>query len=164
LLKQGNSKSQKAFQILKCFFVFRATNTTVAFFEFMLRISWEFPQQLSGVVYALLINSFGLVDGVGIIDGALLVRTNFGGGMTLGNVITSSSPTLDKHEWGHTMQSKIFGPLYIPVFGIPSFVRATGIEGLKALGYLKSFKDSDYYRFYAESFADYLSNRFLSRP
>jgi hypothetical protein len=97
------------------------------------------------------------------LKGGVLVRTNFGGGLTLGNIITSSDQSIDKHEWGHTVQSSIFGPLYLPAIAIPSFFRALGIKVIQFFGGLKKFTDDDYYKFYTESMANKLSDKFYNK-
>jgi hypothetical protein len=73
---------------------------------------WQLPQQIGGILYAETANLFGGVESVTSLKGAILVQTNFGGGLTLGNIITSSNEYYDRHEYGHTVQSSIFGPIY----------------------------------------------------
>lgn len=50
--------------------------------------------------------------------------------------------TLD-HEWGHTIQNIILGPLFPFVVGLPSLIHAAVCKG-------------DYYAFYTERWADRL--------
>lgn len=59
------------------------------------------------------------------------------------------------HEYGHTIQSVILGPLFLPVIGVPSLCWAN-IPLLKK--YRKS-KGISYYSFYTERWADYLGNK-----
>lgn len=124
-------------------------------------ISWQLPQQVLGVLYGLLLVVLGKVQFVTYLQGAIVVRTTFGGGLTLGNIITSSTSSLDAHEWGHVVQSSLLGPFYLIVIGIPSIVRASGISLCKWLGYLKGFGEVEYYKFYPESTANWLTARFL---
>ena len=56
------------------------------------------------------------------------------------------------HEYGHTIQSLIFGPLYLPVFAIPSFVWA----GAPALRRRRREGKLYYYDFYPERIANLL--------
>ena len=84
----------------------------------------------------------------------------FKGGMSLGEHIFVDLKTYDankkshsdyiKHEYGHTLQSKILGPLYLFVIGLPSFIWAGCFEK-----YRKKNKIS-YYDFYTEKWADKL--------
>lgn len=55
-----------------------------------------------------------------------------------------------KHEYGHTIQSKYLGPLYLIVIGLPSLIWA---------GCFKNYRKKNnvsYYDFYTESWADKL--------
>lgn len=55
-----------------------------------------------------------------------------------------------KHEKGHRIQSKILGPLYLIVIGIPSIIWAT------LHSFCKPISKIDYYWFYPEKWADRL--------
>lgn len=69
-----------------------------------------------------------------------------------------SQETFEKikvHEYGHTVQSMILGPLFLPVIGIPSCMWAN-IPLLKR--YRKEHKIS-YYSFYPEKWANHLGER-----
>ncbi len=70
----------------------------------------------------------------------------------------SSKETFEKtkvHEYGHTIQSIILGPLFLPVIGLPSCLWAN-IPKLKR--YRKNNRVS-YYSFYTEKWANYLGER-----
>ena len=72
-----------------------------------------------------------------------------------GNIITvGSGSTIDviTHEFGHYIQSRRFGPLWIPLFGIPSITRA----GLWSLGIV----GGDYDSFYTESNATKIGKKY----
>lgn len=45
-------------------------------------------------------------------------------GITLGNYIIVNNIKHLRHELGHTRQSKILGPLYLLVIGLPSLIHA----------------------------------------
>ena len=55
-----------------------------------------------------------------------------------------------KHEEGHRKQSKMLGPLYLIVIGLPSLIWATLHSTVGRLGAV------DYYSFYTERWADRL--------
>lgn len=57
------------------------------------------------------------------------------------------------HEYGHCIQSLIFGPLYLLVFGLPSFIWAM----LPVLRKHRRRTGKSYYSFYTERFANYLA-------
>ena len=63
------------------------------------------------------------------------------------------------HTKGHSKQSRILGPLYLLVIGLPSVIW----EALRTC--FKYFRKKDYYSFYTEKWADKLagvdSRRFL---
>lgn len=59
------------------------------------------------------------------------------------------------HEYGHTIQSIILGPLFLPVIGIPSCLWAN-MPSMKQ--YRKKNKIS-YYSFYTEKWANYLGEK-----
>lgn len=59
------------------------------------------------------------------------------------------------HEYGHTIQSAVLGPLYLPVIGIPSAIWAN----LPAFQKRRSKEHLSYYRFYPEKWANRLGER-----
>lgn len=63
------------------------------------------------------------------------------------------------HEYGHTMQSLLFGPLYLFLFAIPSVLWAN----LKVFVRLRREKDVNYYRFYPERFANFMGTKVTGR-
>lgn len=64
------------------------------------------------------------------------------------------------HEYGHTVQSLILGPLYLPIIGIPSAI------WLNTPRFSQRRRDaqSSYYAFFTERWANRLGERFLKRP
>ena len=112
-----------------------------AFADGLSRHIWEFPQTLLGVIWAQVLNIFGLVDRVDYADGATFTsRENRSkrSGMSLGNFIYISiddrindsfrerliSDPLFMHEYGHSFDSRLFGLLYLPLIGLPSVISA----------------------------------------
>ena len=63
--------------------------------------------------------------------------------------------TLLAHEYGHTLQSMVLGPLYLPAIVVPSLVWA----GTPRLKRYRSAHAYSYYRFYTERWANRLSKR-----
>ena len=77
---------------------------------------------------------------------------NFYGGLSLGYHIFiqhNGSARLLRHEYGHTLQSKMLGWLYLPLVGIPSMF-------LVLLSRLGLITVEQYYSFYPENWADRL--------
>lgn len=58
-----------------------------------------------------------------------------------------------EHEWGHTRQSRLLGPLYLPVVGVPSSARAVYAFFYREL---TGRKWERYYAGYPENWADEL--------
>lgn len=94
------------------------------------------------------------------------IKYIYDSGICLGNYIILDSDkyvSLNdvKHEFGHSIQSKIFGPFYLIVVGIPSIVRNIFNRFFhKKWTYLE--KNKWYYSGYPENWADKLGkvNRF----
>jgi len=91
------------------------------------RGSYESIQQNLGSGIGHLRNTFGEVDNVEIFDGVTLINGNYGTGwwgFALGSMINSKNIDVNSdgfwHEFGHTMQSRRWGPLYPFAIGIPS--------------------------------------------
>jgi hypothetical protein len=106
---------------------------------FFSRFTFEAPQTFLGNTYSHIRNAFGYVDNVEYYGGAILVnrvnnKPNKNGfieswGLTLGSYINSQNidedfenDNLFWHEFGHTLQSRLTGPLYLFKVGIPSIV------------------------------------------
>ena len=65
------------------------------------------------------------------------------------------APDYLSHEYGHTIQSYILGPLYLLVIGLPSILWCGWISNWKCN------QDKSYYWFYSEKWATYLGLKYL---
>lgn len=121
---------------------------------------WQLPQNLVGLCVLWWARNFGKISRVYKLDAGVKAYyvVKLSGGVTLGNYIFihdyamhfakgQRQTNTEKHEYGHTIQSKILGPLYLFVIGIPSIVHAA-IHDDK--------KHGSYYHFYTEKWADKL--------
>lgn len=114
----------------------------------MLMYIWQLPQNLVGLVIYL-ITGRKKTDEEGVYTWNLL------SGISLGNYIFINEryvgTTVMLHELGHRKQSKMLGPLYLIIIGLPSLLWAF---------FHSSFLGSkvSYYSFYTEKWADKLSN------
>lgn len=110
---------------------------------------WCLPQNLCGEVYSLFHKGALIKE----YEDSLVYRSEkMHGGVSLGRYIfvnKFAGMKYVKHEYGHCVQSKRWGWLYLPIWGIPSAVWYY----LKNKGY---FKDKSYYSFYTERNADKL--------
>ena len=112
---------------------------------------WQLPQNIVALIYLTYLCIIDTIYTIEDKDDIKVVKKFTTGGVSLGNYIfvTSYSIHLDyliKHELGHTKQSKMLGPLYLLLVGLPSIIWA----------YLHRFIGGDYYRFYTEKWANKL--------
>ena len=122
-----------------------------------LRTMWELPQNTLG----LLIKKIFKAEYYVAINGVKVYTWKLKDAMSLGDFIFVSENTdvdkpegiaLIRHEYGHTLQSKYLGWLYLLVIGLPSIVWAGCFSA-----YRKKHNIS-YYSFYTEKWADRLGN------
>ena len=115
----------------------------------VLRYIWELPQNLLGLLLRAIYKGTDSEY-----EGAVVRRSlKMQGGISLGRYIIVSrfaSKTTVMHEYGHCLQSRRLGWLYLLVIGLPSIIWA-GLYG----SVVKSTKNG-YYRWYTESWADRL--------
>ena len=87
--------------------------------------------------------------------GAIVTRWRYSSGVSLGQFIfvskNAGEPTI-KHEYGHTRQSMLLGPLYLLVIGLPSIIWAGCFDNYRQK------HNKSYYDFYTESWADKLGS------
>ena len=96
------------------------------------RFSWELPQTILGFLIAVILNWTNRLDWVNHKYGSTSLKlSGLFGGMSLApfiigdeQLIGASHNHLFQHEFGHIMQSKIWGPLYLLIIGLPSLVSA----------------------------------------
>ncbi len=106
------------------------------------RFSWEILQSTIGNASSQLSNFFGSIDRVDYADGYTFSSRidpdgEYRWGISIGNHINLNlredefvidKDPLKMHEFGHTFDSKIFGPLYLFAVGIPSLLGANWTE------------------------------------
>lgn len=110
---------------------------------------WQLPQNLCGEVYSLFHKGALIKE----YEDSIVYRSEkMHGGVSLGRYIfvnKFAGMKAVKHEYGHCVQSKRWGWLYLFAIGIPSGVWRM----LKDRGY---FKNKSYYWFYTEKRANEL--------
>jgi len=83
---------------------------------------WELPQNVLGL--ALLVIMRRRIIERRREDGRLFLRTS-STGVSLGwFVFWCTDESIRRHEYGHTIQSRLLGPFYLPLVGLPSVARA----------------------------------------
>ena len=125
--------------------------------------TWGLPQNLLGGILAagLLIARPEFAHDLRFFHGALVVRWPLRSSMALGIFIffgQTGHPDADAilvHEYGHTIQSCILGPLYLPVIGLPSLIWAwwPSLRRDRAAG------KRNYFTFYTEKWANRCGER-----
>lgn len=115
---------------------------------------WQLPQNLCGVIYRGVIKK-DIISQINSDSGysVYLTKTNRGG-VTLGEYIFVYQRYTDlsrvvQHETGHVKQSRILGPLYLLVIGLPSIIHA-GLHRFLC-------HNDNYYHFFTERWANKLA-------
>lgn len=117
---------------------------------------WQLPQNLIGLIMLLFMKPYISKEKYRGIT--YVVSDKMSGGISLGNYVILSYWNRDKerskntwdHEWGHTRDSRLFGPLYLIVIGLPSLIWCWLYTTV-----IKQTPNG-YYKFYTEKRADRL--------
>jgi hypothetical protein len=140
--------------------------------QWISRFTLQTPQTQAGYTASQGRNLFGGVDNVEFFDGATLVnRSNSGAGhsgMTLSpfilgtNLKASITDKIFMHEYGHTLQSAQWGPLYLPIPALFSGVdELTGGENRWPLNTNYKWHDIRWYERQANKYAsNYFQNNY----
>ena len=113
---------------------------------------WQLPQNLLGLVFGWFLKEKKEFPTPPVLPKQLRIigARNMYGAISLGNFIYGRPPlykTLIHHEYGHYRQSRILGPFYLVVIGLPSLLWALWWHPGRRVGY---------YTFYTERWADRL--------
>ena len=114
---------------------------------------WQLPQNLLGLLLIAIVRPEDIYDYEG--EKLCYSYRRMRGGISLGRYIIIRSYLLNAnakteyHELGHSIQSRILGPLYLLVIGLPSLLWAA---------WWNEDRNRSYYSFYTERWADYLGN------
>ena len=116
---------------------------------------WQFPQNLLAICIEGILCEAAYREG--IVGGNTMIYNYVLPTMSLGSYIfvnTMSTDIAVKHSHGHSKQSRILGPLYLVVIGIPSLLHLIvySICGMMGLSW-------NYYKFYPELWANKLAER-----
>lgn len=121
---------------------------------------WELPQNLLGAAVfgaAWATRNVARIDREGerwVIDSPLGVSLgSFVFYNDRGNRYFAPDPLMRRHELGHTFQSRLLGPLYLPLVGVPSVARV--VYGI-AYREITGARWENYFAGYPESWADRL--------
>lgn len=125
--------------------------------------TWCLPQNLIGLFIRYALNTKEQVYLLINSDLKYYVWSIKRGSMSLGKHIFITKKCIHDydtiaHEFGHTIQSYILGPLYLLVIALPSLLWAWFGHTL-----MNKYKPTDYSWFYTEKWADYLANKYIVR-
>ena len=123
---------------------------------------WELPQNALGLLLLSLRFARGHIAAVRFARERVMIEIASDGAVSLGlfvfftprdNPYVPVGPENEAHEYGHSVQSRWLGPLYLPVVGVPSIMR---------VGYAVAYRTitgrrwSGYYDGFPERWADQL--------
>ena len=124
-----------------------------------LQLTWALPLNLIGALATLIFSRRKALS----YHGARVGYWNKQAGMAIGGFIflpkgayPEEEARLLYHEYGHTLQSIMLGPLYLPAIAVPSLVWA----GSKRCRLYRIRKKKSYYDFYPERWADQLGIKY----
>ena len=115
---------------------------------------WQLPQNILGFLLYYLFFALDRIDWFYERDGILYAYiTGLDGGISLGRYVLCEKEwqhyipqTNEKHEYGHCLQSRKLGPLYLIVIALPSLIHSA------------FYKEAtpQYWKFFTERWADKL--------
>lgn len=113
---------------------------------------WGLPQTLAGALVTLVCcrRPHFWYQGAYVTIWPLASSMSLGMFLFLCDGWTPRQQRLLAHEYGHTIQSLLLGPLYLPVIGLPSFLWA----GFRPAVRLREQRKLPYSWLYTESWAD----------
>ena len=118
----------------------------------ILKYFWQLPQLIVAFIYYWYLKRKDEILDTCTCQGAIVfIKRKSCGSVTLGNHIFLSPRATDttvRHEWGHTRQSLILGPLYLIVIGIPSIIWAATHRTIAP--------NTPYFNFFTEKWANRL--------
>src|SRR6185295_12547507 len=94
---------------------------------------WELPQNALGAANFVLWTARRRVERVTVDRGRVMIELREGAAVSLGSFVfwtRHDNPWVPvgeenrDHEFGHSIQSRMLGPLYLPLVGLPSSARA----------------------------------------
>lgn len=130
---------------------------------------WEAPQNALGVVQLALHVALRHVRRARVERARLMIELSRGSAVSLGafvffterdNPFVPVGPENRDHEYGHSIQSRWLGPLYLPVVGVPSLARVAYAIAHRTL---TGRRWGGYYAGYPERWADRLGGADVSR-
>ncbi len=133
------------------------------FIYYFLQFTWALPQNIIGFLMTRKYKN----DSENFFNSRIYYHQENWGGISMGMFIIINKNRGEEwlsstkvHEFGHSIQSIILGPLYLFVIGIPSFIWCNAKKFIK----LRKEKGVSYYTFYPERWANYLGTKVTKLP
>lgn len=126
----------------------------------VLHFTWGWPQALAGAV---VLAACGRSCKRYSFRSSIVTEWKFMRGLSLGPFIfvpPRCPRRLLVHEYGHSIQALLLGPLYLPIIVLPSLTWA----GLPALERRRVRRHTSYYTFFTERWANELAERICKEP
>ena len=124
-------------------------------FYIVLQILWGFPQTLLGFAVFLRLRKLPHYR----YHGAVVTEWKRSSGVSLGLFVFIPEGSFGKdfivHEYGHTIQSLLLGPIYLLVVGVPSVLWCN----LRCFATLRKKKGVSYQKLYTERWANWLGEK-----
>ncbi len=133
---------------------------------YVLQWTWGILQNICGLCLYLFIRFSHPEFEKGRANGAFVTRWDNPASMGLGMFIffghsnDEAGRSVLVHEYGHTIQSALLGPFFLPVIGIPSFIWAN----LPSCRNKRLTKGVNYYTFYPENWANVWGEKVTRLP
>lgn len=136
------------------------------FLYYLLQYTWGIIQNILGFLLYVVLSLRKKRRLRGLFNGARILSWDNNGSLALGryifisNYIVGNPIRVIVHEYGHTIQSCILGPFYIPIIGIPSLLWAK----------MPNFRRNrlrgryTYSSFYPEKWANHLGRKYTKLP
>lgn len=127
----------------------------------VLEYIWQLPQNLCGLIYKIICKGNRIYNDLASDLGASIVLKKTRGSVSLGKYVFIYSEDFHLsetiiHELGHVKQSKILGPLYLIVIGIPSILHCCYND---FIGCCRKDGKYHYEHFYTEAWAEKLMEK-----
>lgn len=123
------------------------------FLFYLVQLTWRIIQNLLGLIL------FFVLVGRNhrVFHGAVITTWKLGSLLCLGMFIFTARPydlKLNQHEYGHTVQSLILGPIWSLVIGLQSLIWC------RCFSKYREKHNFSYYSFYTESWANKLGEKY----
>ncbi len=133
------------------------------FLYYFLQFTWALPQNIIGFFITRKYKN----DCENFFNSKIYYHSEDWGGISMGMFIIINKTrgedwlaSVKVHEFGHSIQSIILGPLYLFVIGLPSLIWCNAKRFVK----LRKEKGVSYYSFYTEKWANYLGSKITKLP